>query len=236
MKKMKNGKIIILFLATIAIIVILGISLLNSQSKAMQVVVSNYRLEIINKSDSIRELRALMSLKLKNNCDTLTVDQRLRMKKLDEYSERIRQKIHKEEGQYLLENNQADFEALKTRGVNSNNFFAKYFNEKTKKLRKLAKDDPVLFKRYAISEFWGRHSIEGDVYEENTEIEKKPLIKAFNLWDSVENKKYQDFDKSCQIRYEKTIKLNKEKYQNQVSVVETDYQNLIKSKKAQLGL
>lgn len=193
---------------------------IESQTKTIEV-----------KSDSISLLKTVLAQELAYHCDTLSVDEKIKQKELDDFATRLSQISDEKISHAYTEKEDADVIAYREQQKESMNAYCVYSDFKHQRLLTWSKAYPDVFLRWVIADFWFSNAStdakSGNAYwNERAAAEKISSAKDCLADIKSAYDHYQAADKVSEAKYNATQRLNESNYEAKKIQAEEDLKSV----------
>jgi hypothetical protein len=205
----------------------------------LETTLSDLRTSDSIKGDSIKLLTSALQSQLESHCDTMTVEQRLKLLEFQKYEVRMWNEKEKAEMNAYTQKEKANMSAYKQKERESLKSYLVFEDARHRSLKELSEKHPKEFIQYVIAEFWKDNSYGENSYkrwEEFEKIEKIPGVKDHVTLEKQAYSIYESANKKYEAEYSETTKKNEQSYEAQKKALEHKYDILIAQKKLSLGL
>ncbi len=232
------------YLAVILMVIILIMTVIENrqddkQHSSLETTITALRASDSIKGDSIKLLTAALKTQLESRCDTMTVEQRLKLIELQKYEVKMWNEKEKAQMSAYTQKEKANMSAYTQKEKGSMKNWKVYDDAKYNSFKRLSEKYPTEFIQYVIAEFWKDNSAGEDSYkhwEEFERIEKIPGVKEHVALEKNAYSLYGSSNKKLENEYVKKTKEYEKSYQAQLKELEQKYDDLIAQKKISLGL
>lgn len=209
------------------------------QTAQMETTITELRSSDSVKGDSIKLLTSALKSQLESHCDTMTVEQRLKLLEFQKYEVRMWNEKEKAITAAYTQKEKANMAAYKQKENATMKNWLVFDKTKYNSLKQLSEQYPKEFVQYVVALFWKDHSSGEDSYkywEEFEKIEKIPGIKEHVTLEKQAYSTYEAVNKKLEAEYSEATKKNEQSYESQKKALGQKYDDLIAQKKAALGL
>jgi len=172
-------------------------------------------------------------------CDTLTIEQKLKISELEDYCSDLWTSQNADEDRAFNKKEAANSQAYNEKEAADMAVFNQYHSEEGRAVLEFERTDPKNFQDYAVIVFkddkinFGDHM---DIYEKRTKMEKLPTIAKYILTDEAAWSKRKSEGQKITAIYDQKVAANEQNYQQQLQAIKVFYQQKIANKRKALGL